>query len=99
MQNLTYILALSITVYAIFLVRNQTVSTDTIIASTVALVGFDVLLATIGVTIGSIAFLVGAMAFVWLFEGLRRPRVAMLRLPGGVVLGFGVMRQPVGVPA
>lgn len=85
---------LSITIYALVLVRNRGgISSDTIIASTVALVGFDVLLLTVGLTIGAIVFLVATIAFIWLFETLRRPRVTMLRLPGGVVVGFGIMRQ------
>lgn len=84
-----------ITIYAVLLVRNRGASSDTIIASTAALVGFDVLLLTVGLTIGTIAFLCASIVVIWAFEILRRPRAVLWRLPGGVVIGFGITRQAV----
>ena len=92
-----YIITASLIIYAVWLVRTPGISMDAILGSTGAVLGFDILLVIVGVSILSIGFLVAAIVFVWLIEALRRPRVAMFRLPGGLVLGFGVMHQPVGV--
>ena len=87
------LLSILIALYAVLVVRNKSISGDTILASMLALVGFNVLLALYGLTVGAVAFLGACMVVIWAFEVLRRPRVGMWRLPGGVVIGLGVMRQ------
>ena len=99
MNILMLLTATLILLHAVLVVRSRAVSADTILASIVALLAFNGLLALSGLTIGSLTFLGGCMAVIWAFEGVRRPRVGLWHLPGGIVIGVGVMRQPIGVSA